>query len=466
MRRILLTLIPTLIAAQSNDNNNSNKNNNKITTSSYTECTPDLEANCAEGTKHCEMIGSHPGYRCVCKPGFQGTACDQFDYELKCDQSHITVKAKKKYFDEMDVLSVDDLHLNDNKCGAKQEIAEDRKGTQYYIWTISGSPRNCGSTISKNATHLMYSNAIRDADNTADADLVTRSRIEIKFHCTFPVNYRLSLGKNLKPQIKTISFVTELGKFTVDFKLFQDSQFMNEWKPSKQNGPVEIAKGQRIYVQMELTNILAEQASRLVVDECWGTPTDNPKAELAYTLIQTGCPQDKTVKMFSNGESKYVRYEFQMFAFRKVEANVHLHCVVRVCGTECNQQCDNFNNLRKRRSLEEDETIEVDIEESEIHLLTSPSIRVRLPGQSTQEEGQISRNKAELENKISQGVSDAILIVLVIVLVMVICAIAIGVYMMIQKRRTALADQILEDSQKPKAAAQAGAGTGFSNFFG
>lgn len=458
MRRIIYSLLPFLIAAQKNNN---------IETNSYTECSKEIASqNCAEGTKRCEEIGSHPGYRCVCKPGFQGTACDQFDYELKCDQSHITVKAKKKYFDEMEVESVDDLHLNDGACGAKMETAEDRKGTQFYIWTISGSPRNCGSTVSKNATHLMYSNAIRDADTTADAHLVTRSRIEIKFHCTFPVNYRLSLGKDLKPKIKTISFVNEQGQFTVDFKLFQDSQFNNEWKPSSLNGPVEIAKGQRIYVQMELTNILADQASRLVVDECWGTPTDNPKADLAYTLIQTGCPQDKTVKIFSNGDSPFVRYEFQMFAFRKVEANIHLHCVVRVCGTECKQQCDNFNNLRrKRRSIEEDE--EIIVAETEINLITSPSIRVRLPGQADQREGQISRDKLELESKnLPQGVSDAILIVLIVVLVLVICAIAIGVYMMMQKRRTALAEQILEESQKPKVMPQGGAGTGFSNFFG
>ena len=101
----------------------------------------------------------------------------------------------------------------------------------------------------------------------------------------------------------------------------------------------------------------------------------------------------------------------------------------------------------------------------EINLITSPSIRVRYPGEAGQIEGKISRDAAELENKnLPKGLSDAILIVLIVVLVMVICAIAIGVYMVIQKKRTELADQILEDSQKPKAHVGAAAGTGFSNF--
>lgn len=465
--RLSFLLLQSLyISAQESEGK---KNKNGVSVTSYEECDESVAAQCAEGTKYCEKIGNYPEYRCVCKPGFQGQHCDQFDYELKCDQSHITVKAKKKYFDDMNVPSFEDLHLNDNECGAKEEISTDRKGTKYYIWTISGSPRNCGSTVSKNATHLMYSNAIRDADNTADAHLVTRSRIEIKFHCTFPVNYRLSLNNDLKPKIKTIAFANDMGKFEVDFKLFQDSQFMNEWKPAMSDGPVEIAKGQRIHIQMALTSIVSDVASKLVVDECWGTPTNNPKAEIAYTLIQTGCPQDKTVKIFSNGNSPFVRYEFQMFGFRKIEANIHLHCVVRVCGNDCEQQCDKFNNLRrrKRRDVENEEFLieEAIMSETEINLITSPSIRVRYPGEAGQIEGKISRDAAELENKnLPKGLSDAILIVLIVVLVMVICAIAIGVYMVIQKKRTELADQILEDSQKPKAHIGAAAGTGFSNF--
>lgn len=440
-------------------------NSQKVT--SYEECSPEVAVNCAEGTKHCEVIGSHPGYRCVCKPGFQGEFCDQFDYELKCDQSHITVKAKKKYFDDMNIPSFEDLHLNDNECGAKEEISTGRKGTKYYIWTISGSPRNCGSIVSKNATHLMYSNAIRDADTTADSNLVTRSRIEIKFHCTFPVNYRLSLGKDLKPKIKTISFANDMGKFEVDFKLFQDSQFMNEWRPAIADGPVEIAKGQRIYIQMALTSIVSDQASKLVVDECWGTPTNNPKADIAYTLIQTGCPQDNTVKIFSNGDSPFVRYEFQMFGFRKIDANIHLHCVVRVCSNDCKQQCDSFSSMRKRRDVSNEEALIEEIIETEINLITSPSIRVRYPGEANQIEGKISRDAAELENKnLPKGLSDAILIVLIVVLVMVMCAIAIGIYLVVQKKRTDLADQILEDSHKPKQHMGNAAGTGFSNYFG
>jgi hypothetical protein len=155
-----------------------------------------------------------------------------------------------------------------------------------------------------------------------------------------------------------------------------------------------------------------------------------------------------------------------MFSFRKIEANVHLHCVVRVCGTDCQHECGNYNSMRRRKrrspGLEEDSEF---ITESEINLITSPSIKVRMPGQMGQTEGQISRDKEELERiKLPQGVSDAILIVLIVVLVMVICAIAIGVYMMMQKRRTALAEQILEDSKIAKPNSQPAAGTGFSNF--
>ena len=57
-------------------------------------------------------------------------------------------------------------------------------------------------------------------------------------------------------------------------------------------------------------------------------------------------------------------------------------------------------------------------------------------------------------------------VVMIIVLVLVVGGIAVGVFMMVQRRRTALAEEILQQSEKPKMAPQSAAGTSFSIFYG
>lgn len=417
----------------------------------------------AGGTLNCEKLGSHPGYRCNCRPGFSGPECSEFDYELKCDQSFVTVKARKSYFDAMNVTNVRELHLNDKNCGTVEED-DPKDGTIYYKWLIAGNPRNCESEVKSNGTHLIYSNSIRDAENTA-SKLVTRSRIEIQFHCTFPVDYRVGLRHGLTPQIRTITIQTSTGKFVVDLKMFQDQGFQREWQPETPGAPVSIAKGQYLYIQMSLVNILADSANRLIADQCWATPSPNPAEETAAMIIQTACPQEESVTMYSNGDDRRVRFKMQMFSFiHYPEANIHLHCVVRICGESCEPTCGPKSSSRTRRAIPDFEETSAS---SELAIITSTAIKVTRPGEVGQQEGKITRDGENInEENIKTGVQDGVLVILVVVLVLVVAAIAVGVFMMIQKRRTAMADEMLQQSEKPKVAPQSAAGTSFSIFYG
>lgn len=460
MRKTLISLLSTVALAQ---------NSNREQKTSVQYCDDNLRAaKCSKsGTLSCEIIGSDPGHRCNCKPGFSGPECGEFNYELKCDQSHVLVKARKSYFDAMNITSVRELHLNDDKCIAVEED-DPIDGTIYYKWKIVGNPRNCGSDVTSNGTYLKYSNAIRDAENTANNKLVTRSRIEIQFHCTFPVDYRVGLKQGLKPKVRTITIKTAKGKFVVDMKLFQDQGFQREWLPEKPNMPIEIAKGQYIYVQLALVNILADSANRLIADQCWATPSPNPADATAAMIVQTACPQESSVVMFSNGNDRTVRYKMQMFSFAQYpNANIHVHCVVRICGEECEPTCaGDVPTQRKRRAIMENEVMEVDGKE-ELAIITSTSIKVETFMDSDSQEGKITRDGDKLaEEGIKAGVSDGVLVIMIIVLVLVVGGIGVGVFMMVQRRRTALAEEILQNSEKPKMAPQSAAGTSFSIFYG
>jgi len=55
----------------------------------------------------------------------------------------------------MNITSVRELHLNDDKCIAVEED-DPIDGTIYYKWKIVGNPRNCGSDVTSNGTYLKY----------------------------------------------------------------------------------------------------------------------------------------------------------------------------------------------------------------------------------------------------------------------------------------------------------------------
>ena len=116
----------------------------------------------------------------------------------------------------------------------------------------------------------------------------------------------------------------------------------------------------------------------------------------------------------------------------------------------------------------ENEVIDVIEGKEELAIITSTSIKVSTPGSANeQQEGKITRDGEKLaEEGIKAGVSDGVLVVMIIVLVLVVGGIAVGVFMMVQRRRTALAEEILQQSEKPKMAPQSAAGTSFSIFYG
>jgi hypothetical protein len=415
------------------------------------------------GTENCEMIGSDPGHRCNCRPGFNGPDCSNFDYELQCDQSHVFVKARKYYFDEMGV-DKDDLSLNENTddCLATEETNEN--GVPFYIFKIIGSPANCGSYVTSNNTHLKYTNAIRDAETTADAKIVTRSKIEIQFHCSFPVDYHVGLSNYLKPNVRTLTMKTDEGEFVIEMRAFQDQSFQREWLPPSEGQPIEIAKGQYLPLKISLTNVVSKDANTLITDQCWGTPGPQPASNPAYQLIQMGCPTDNGIKVIANGKKKDVMFKFQMFEFSNFRQDpIHIHCVVRVCQDNCEPVCDNFalNSFRRKRALDNQSPVQ------DVNIITSPAFMVRRKGEMGSQEGKITRDGENIMlEKMKIGVNDGVLVVLIIVLVLTVGGIVIFTYMMIQKRRTAMAEEILEESQKPKQQVQNAAGTSFSIFFG
>lgn len=383
---------------------------------------------------------------CNCKESFSGATCDEkIKYELECDQSFVNVKVKMSAFESVGITQADQLFLNDPACHGVQAKNDD--GEDIAIFTVTGSPASCGAIVESNGTAIRYSNYIRDNDITNDPTLTTRSKVQIGFHCEFPVDYRVALP-GIMPTVSTVAIQTSRGNFVVNMDMFADEEYTEKVDMKSE---VKVAKGEWLHLQMKLMNKIDDGAANLIAEQCWATPVPQPHSDAPdeqsafHNILLSGCPADTSVKTYSNGDSDKVQLKVQMFGFRGDAPEVYLHCVVRVCGQDCKKSCDS----RRRRSVDEESRY------TDIAVVTSPKILI-----FESDDVQVEQIE-ELAPYIDDSFNSTLVYILSAILIMVVFAIFIAAVMIHQKSRVPL----LESEEGSSKKQNANAGTHFSSVF-
>lgn len=384
---------------------------------------------------------------CVCQEHYFGERCDEgINYDLECDQSFVNVKVQLAAFASAGITAADQLFLNDPACQGVAEV--DDNGNDIVVFTVTGSPAGCGAIVESNGTTIRYSNAIRDNDITNDPTLTTRSKIQVGFHCAFPVDYRVALP-GIMPTVSTVAIQTSRGSFVVNMDMYSNDEYTTKMDLSKE---VRVAKGDWLHLQMKLMNKIDDGASNLIAEQCWATPvpqphSDAPDDQAAYhNIMLSGCPADSSVNIFYNGDNDKVQFKVQMFGFRSGSPSVYLHCVVRVCGQNCKKNC----GVRKRS------TDDADPSYTDIAVVTSPEIIIY-----ESDEVQVEEIK-ELQPYIDDSFDATLVYILSAILILVVFAIFAAALMIHQKSRVSLLDESEESSTRKK---NANAGTAFSSAF-
>uniref|UniRef100_A0A8B9Q838 Uromodulin like 1 n=1 Tax=Apteryx owenii TaxID=8824 RepID=A0A8B9Q838_APTOW len=94
---------------------------------------------------------------------------------------------------------------------------------------------------------------------------------------------------------------------------------------------------------------------KVVLTDCWATPTNNSVDPLSFTFINNSCPIPNTyTTLLENGNSSKAQFKMKIFSFVN-NSVVYLHCKVRICmetpESTCRMRC------RGVRSLKTGETI-------------------------------------------------------------------------------------------------------------
>lgn len=92
--------------------------------------------------------------------------------------------------------------------------------------------------------------------------------------------------------------------------------------------------GSEVFIGIEAKGLSGR--FRVVINNCWATPTPYSTDKKRWSLIINSCASDHTVTIFENAKDSRSMFKFNSFRFQRLEkvSTVWLHCEVHICDSE------------------------------------------------------------------------------------------------------------------------------------
>lgn len=92
--------------------------------------------------------------------------------------------------------------------------------------------------------------------------------------------------------------------------------------------------GSEVFIGIEAKGLSGR--FKVVINNCWATPTPYSTDRKRWSLIINSCSSDHTVTIFENAKDSRSMFKFNSFRFQRLEkvSTVWLHCEVHICDGE------------------------------------------------------------------------------------------------------------------------------------
>ncbi|XP_057553312.1 uromodulin-like 1 [Hippopotamus amphibius kiboko] len=247
-----------------------------------------------------------------------------------CEIEKVAIAIQRRFL-QQESIPESSLYLGHPSCNVS-----DRNST-HVILVAAWS--ECGTVVQSNLTNTVVRTTLRN--DLSPEGIIHHLKILSPIHCAFQNDLLTSSGYTLEWGVYTIiedlhgagSFITEMQLFIGD-------------SPIPQNYSVSASDDVKIEVG------LYKQKSNLkvVLTECWATPSSDARDPVMFGFINNSCPIPNThTNVIENGNSNKAQFKLKIFSFIN-NSIVYLHCKLRICmespGTTCKINCDDFRSLR------------------------------------------------------------------------------------------------------------------------
>ncbi|XP_012587254.1 PREDICTED: uromodulin [Condylura cristata] len=286
-----------------------------------------LEGTCEECGVDEDCKSNDGRWHCQCKRDFNVSDIALLERRLECGPNDIKVSLSKCQLKSLGFEKVF-MYLRDSQCSGFTE-----RGDRDWMSVVTPARHGpCGTMMTRNETHVTYSNTLYLAD-----EIIIRDRNnKFNFACSYPLDMRVSLKTTLQPMVSSLNIsMGGTGLFTVRMVLFQNPTYTQPYQASS----VTLSTEAFLYVGTMLDEGDLSRFA-LLMTNCYATPSNDAMDPLKYFIIQDRCPrtEDSTIQVVENGESPQGRFSVQMFRFAGNYDLVYLHCEVYLCDT-MNEKC-------------------------------------------------------------------------------------------------------------------------------
>ncbi|KYO40568.1 beta-tectorin [Alligator mississippiensis] len=205
----------------------------------------------------------------------------------------------------------------------------------YYQFTIPDlSPKNksyCGTQSEFKSPLYHFYNSIVSNDTTV---IVKSQPVNYSFTCTYRANYLVNQAA-FDQRVATIHVKNgSSGSFESQLSL---NFYSNAKFSTKKEAPfvVETSEiGSDVFAGVEAKGLSGR--FKVVLNNCWATPTAEYFYQIQWPLITKGCPTDDSILVHENGKAARATFQFNAFRFRNIPklSKVWLHCETHICDSE------------------------------------------------------------------------------------------------------------------------------------
>ncbi|XP_004697372.1 uromodulin-like 1 [Echinops telfairi] len=251
-----------------------------------------------------------------------------------CEIEKVAITVQKRFL-QQEAIPESSLYLGEPPCNVSG-------GNSTHVLLMAGWSE-CGTAVQSNMTDTVVRTTLRN-DLSPDG-IVHYLKISSPVHCAFRNDLLTSSGYT--PQWGVYTIIEDLhgaGSFVTEMQLFIGDS------PIPQNYSVSASDDVKIAVGLYKPN----HDLKVVLTECWATPSSNARDPVTFAFINNSCPVPNTyTNVIENGDSNKAQFKLKIFSFVN-NSIVYLHCKLRICmespDATCKINCHDFRSLRSEET--------------------------------------------------------------------------------------------------------------------
>ncbi|XP_022371674.1 uromodulin-like 1 [Enhydra lutris kenyoni] len=251
-----------------------------------------------------------------------------------CEIEKVAITIQRRFL-QQESIPESSLYLGHPSCNVS-----DHNST--HVLLVAGWSE-CGTVVQSNMTSTVVRTTLRN-DLSPDA-IIHHLKILSPIHCAFQNDLLTSSG-----------YTPEWGVYTIIEDLHGSGNFVTEMQLFIGDSPIPrnytVSASDDIKIEVGLYN--QNSNLKVVLTECWATPSSNARDPVMFVFINDSCPIPNThTHVIENGDSSKAQFKLKIFSFIN-NSIVYLHCRLRICmdspGTTCKINCDDVRSPRSREA--------------------------------------------------------------------------------------------------------------------